>query len=398
MKTSSSSDHEQEFRIPESFSSSCGSPAFSQIRTGDLIFCRMPGSEEFLASIPEGHRARPYLILAAEDGCLYGFACSHKHSSRIPEWQQYELRKQDYPEFLYFGQLRPNSFSTFVSLDQLNRIPAENALSFSLHIHPDDLSEILRICRLIIHLRCDPQHSESRISSLESEQQPWYEQPGNIYHVHQDLYFLITDPPEKNRPARGLFVRLADDQDLNCEPGDGGLLITDIQNHRLICTDFHSVFLENAGSASFASIVSRQELSRIENRLNSVLPDRTGSALRSRKSKARFAFYWPSGSVLVFESSGNEFIYLFSEGGRHCLADLESFLSGDFQLFFTDDSSLQESSEQIDEISFDEILGFLQSESDHPHPTEAALLRSYSQFHPADAELIIPDDPDETET
>lgn len=397
MKTSSSSDREKEFRIPESFSSSCGSPAFSQIRAGDLIFCRMPGSEEFLASIPEGHRARPYLIIAAEDGCLYGFACSHKHSSRIPEWQQYELRKQDYPEFLYFGQLRPNSFSTFVSLDQLIRIPAENALSFSLHIHPDDLSEILRIYRLISHLRYDKQHSENRIFSLESEQRSWNEQPGNIYHVHQDLYFLITDPPEKNHLARGLFIRLVDDPDLNGEPS-GSLLITDIRNHRLICTDFHSVFLENADSASFASIVSRKELSRIEHRLSPALPEHAGSAFRSLKSQPRFVFYWPSGSVLVFESSGAEFIYLFSESGRHCLADLESFLSGDLQLIFTEDSSLQESSEQIDEISFDEILDFLKSESDHPHPKDAAMLRSYAQFCPAETGQIIADDPDEAET
>ena len=60
---------------------------FKRLHPGDVIFAKMPLSNEMLLEIEESHRSRPFLVARKDRTYVYGYQCS---SSLMPWLKSYE--------------------------------------------------------------------------------------------------------------------------------------------------------------------------------------------------------------------------------------------------------------------------------------------------------------------
>jgi hypothetical protein len=107
---------------------------FDQLEVGDMVWAKMPLSEEKLAKIPYSHRTRPYLVIAKAENVIYAYQASSHKRSCLNNYSNYGINQ------VKLGYDK----NSWINLYELYEVPAENLLCKMRHLNVHDLEMIAK--------------------------------------------------------------------------------------------------------------------------------------------------------------------------------------------------------------------------------------------------------------
>ncbi len=119
---------------------------FARIQPGDLVFCRMPFSDQTVNAVPEGHRSRPYLIVQKSEEELYGYACS-THPIKLKPHEKHVFVNRVYDEENHKYK------DSCVQFNQAFIIPASHILKFYEELDEFTIHQIARELQVYKNIR-----------------------------------------------------------------------------------------------------------------------------------------------------------------------------------------------------------------------------------------------------
>lgn len=106
------------------------------VQCGDVVWCRMPLSEERLRQIPAGHQIRPYVVCQVHAQGIRAYACSSHAFHRVNEAKVCRIIGASYG----IGK------DTYVNTSRMWEIPDGSICQYYFHLDQEDIARIRR-CR-----------------------------------------------------------------------------------------------------------------------------------------------------------------------------------------------------------------------------------------------------------
>ena len=105
---------------------------FSRIKTGDMIWAKMPLKRRELKEILKNHRVRPYLVIRKDKNCLICYKSSSKKNNRVSNYDEYHIKKEKYKK----------KRDSWINLYNTTKIPICNIEDKYVSVSRFDLQEI----------------------------------------------------------------------------------------------------------------------------------------------------------------------------------------------------------------------------------------------------------------
>ena len=110
------------------------------VQCGDVVWCRMPLSEERLRQIPAGHQIRPYVVCQVHAQGIRAYVCSSHAFHRVNEAKVCRIIGSSYG----IGK------DTYVNTSRMWEIPDGSICQYYFHLDQEDLARIRRLS--LIHI------------------------------------------------------------------------------------------------------------------------------------------------------------------------------------------------------------------------------------------------------
>ena len=343
---------------------------FDRIQPTERVYCEMPMSDLQLASIEDGHRCRPYLILDKTENGIIGLPCSHKPWLKVSELLQYPLECEDYSQYLLFGSKFLNIHDSWVRLTEPVFVPEKKILSYSGPINETDIRQISRLLNI-----CDPK--DKRWPATGFSNRPYQPKEGDLLLVSglARTAFLITSADQQTffgyyvslkKPPKDMKKEIASRRHEPAGSADSLqriLASSDIQEPLgfITCREMICQILDlgkcerpielGIHIVDFISIPTLYALKEeIKARQHHFRPARPRQPKKPPVSG--FTLNYPVGAIFIETFSDLEWVYMFTQGQRHYGVLLDDYFEGVPRLKKMTFDNLQEACEVIDEETF----------------------------------------------
>ena len=287
---------------------------FDRIQPGDLVFCKMPISEKALNNIPEGHRARPYLIVQKSDNELYGYACA-THPKRVKSYEKHIFVNMVYDEE------NKKYKDSCVQLDKAFIIPMSHILNFYQELDEFTIIQIARELQVCENIRKKGVLQFSK---------PIHLLVGDIIFVDNTYYYIRSIKDDKYNVYRF---------DNNGVKVDTSGFKIKIPTHIDIS---HPIVLENI------SITSLIQLSN--SKLNEQIRNLENIPKTKEQKNMGYSHIYSVGRLLVNRVTNEKMIYLFTYANQMFGLNYEKYMLRIFQLQQFNLSVYMDTGDFIDEI------------------------------------------------
>jgi len=105
---------------------------FNELQIGDMVWAKMPLSDEKLQHIEESHRVRLYLVVGKDKNAIYGFQSSSKRFGEMNNYQTYGINLSK------FGYEK----NSWIQLVNIEKVPIDNLINYMVDLSIRDLSMI----------------------------------------------------------------------------------------------------------------------------------------------------------------------------------------------------------------------------------------------------------------
>lgn len=335
-----------------------------RVQPGELVYCEMPLSDWELASIPVGHRCRPYLVVEKTETGIIGFPCSHKPYHKDAKWSQLHLFSQDHRMFLFFGDERWNYSDSYISFSRLARIQESKMLSRTQQLDESDRSRADRILAVLAGRGRLPQR-------WQLNQEAPAARPGDLLHQGDQIVLvsscdhgtIYAFPVEKGRSKK-----------------ENGIEIECMDHTRWHLIDCRriSILLENAGPV--ISFCATEQLLKAEQAI-SVLKRKGKASTRPAKNAIqldlKMRFRAQPGELFLPRYQDGEWIYLFSRGNKDYFVMMSDYYNETFDLHKDLLARVDPACELIDPMTYEEVIEGLVGRSFLDRPAASRLKESF---------------------
>ncbi len=253
---------------------------FERIQPGDLVFCKMPMTDQALNRISEGHRERPYLIVQKNDHEMFGYACA-THPKRLNSYEKHVFFNMVYDEEK--GAYR----NSYVQFNQAFVIPISHIRFFQEELDSYTVTQIARELKAFENIRNKGVLQFSRpVSLLE----------GDIVRYHKNYYYIrsISNNQYTVYPFSKDGIEF-DMKELKFKPGNQ----IDI-NHPKTLTDLSIDCLVQLSNA----------------KLNEQIRSCESKPIEKTPEKKNYHYIYPIGEILKNPINQDKYIYFMSYGDQ----------------------------------------------------------------------------------
>lgn len=117
---------------------------FREVKLGEVIYAEMPFGDSKLFDIPDGHRARPYVVVKKNEKSLTCYPASHKDPGYKDYWRVFKLHKSRNDSCFRSGRESQNIYDSYFDLYQPSDITIDRINYFFMKPAPGEAERLER--------------------------------------------------------------------------------------------------------------------------------------------------------------------------------------------------------------------------------------------------------------